>query len=322
MRRRPRRAAAAVVAVALALAAGPVALAPAASAWAGGSSGAPSLRQLAAKADHQAEPTSRPFLSPTIALGKHDGYTVEVSGSPNRVYLAVYRGKGISLYIAPGLVTAGHLEASFGSFGRVSMRFRASRNRTWIKPRRKCRGKHLFVNRRGTYAGTVAFRGEGGYVSVRSHRAKGTVTAIAAKCLRKVREFERERLSGPASSSRSGPVPAFLTVRRQEVDSVTYLGAEARRRGASFFAESTESRDKVAIIRYVYADGGPGRLRIADALTSAKVSAPAPFHGSATYRAAADGTKTWEGSLSADFPGAPRTPLTGEGFNVHFSASF
>ena len=51
-----------------------------------------------------------------------------------------------------------------------------------------------------------------------------------------------------------------------------------------------------------------------DALTSATLRPPAPFHGKGTYSAGPDGTKAWTGPLSVAFPGAPRFPLTGTQF--------
>jgi len=309
-------------AAATAIAVGLLVLAPGAAAWPGGAAGSPLPRLLAAEADHQAEPTPRPFLQPTVSLGKHNGYEVEVIGSGDRVYLSVDRGRGVSIYAAPGIVTSRRLEASFGGFGRVSLRFRVSANRSWVRPRRTCRGKQRFVNRLGVFTGTAAFRGEKGYVSARTHRARGYVTAIAAKCQRELREFDEIPLAATAGSSRSGPLPAFLTARRQEAGSVAYLAAEAFRRGTSFFAESSESHGGLAIIRYAFADGGSGRFEVDDTLASATVRPPAPFHGSAAYSAAADGSRTWRGSLSVNFPGAPRTPLVGPRFGVQLSAGY
>ena len=328
-------------AVLLASAIGLVALTPGAAAGSGDTDGSPPPRPLVADAEHQAEPPSRAFVQPTVSLGKHDGYNLELYGSGDRVYLSVDRGQGISVYVAPGIATSKRLEASFGDLGRVALRFRVARNKTWVKPRRKCQDKQFFVNRRGVFTGTVAFRGEGGYVSARTHRAKGYVTAIAAKCLRKIRELERGLLSATAGASglgrppvfagagwrgwnaggaRSRPSSAFLMARRQEADSIAYVDAETRKRGTSFFAEASESRGGVAIVRYAFADGGFGRFRVDSTLASATVKPPAPFHGSATYSAAPDGSRTWRGSLSVNFPGAPRTPLAGPGFGVRLSA--
>jgi hypothetical protein len=87
-------------------------------------------------------------------------------------------------------------------------------------------------------------------------------------------------------------------------------------------AFTEESLGSVALIHLGLAISRPTILTVDDALTSASLTPPAPFHGKGTYSAAPDGTKTWTGPLSVTFPGAPRWPLTGEQFKVKVNASF
>ena len=69
----------------------------------------------------------------------------------------------------------------------------------------------------------------------------------------------------------------------------------------------------MARIRYALAtERSKDAIAINDALTSASIEPPPPFHGKGTYRAAPDGTTSWTGPLSVSLPGAPRLPLTGE----------
>jgi hypothetical protein len=77
-----------------------------------------------------------------------------------------------------------------------------------------------------------------------------------------------------------------------------------------------ESRGKMAIGRYAFADGRPGTL-----LTSlpgvhpatATLAPPAPFFGEATYQEQAP--RAWTGNLGISFPGL-KVPLTGPGFHA------
>ena len=69
--------------------------------------------------------------------------------------------------------------AGFGKFGKVSMRFKESRRRSWVKPNRVCAGSGRFENRLGAFVGEFNFRGEGGYLSVQARRAKGQISEVA-----------------------------------------------------------------------------------------------------------------------------------------------
>ncbi|HEX6602047.1 MAG TPA: hypothetical protein VF030_05345, partial [Solirubrobacterales bacterium] len=66
----------------------------------------------------------------------------------------------------------------------------------------------------------------------------------------------------------------------------------------------------------------PGAVRINEALTSASLTPPPPFHGTARYQAFPDGSNTWSGNLSVNFPGAPRFPLTGPSFETLLEVPF
>ena len=78
----------------------------------------------------------------------------------------------------------------------------------------------------------------------------------------------------------------------------------------------------MAVIRYGAAAAPSKLFDINDALTSATIAPPAPFHGKGVYSAAPDGMTSWTGPLSVSFPGAPRTPLTGPEFSAELSAGY
>lgn len=246
------------------------------------------------------------------------GYEVEVMTSGSAVFLLVSKGRFDkrlvgTAYLARGVAAPERLQATFGRFGRVSMRFRESRNKTWIGKRRNCRGAQRFVKRRGVFVGSLRFKGEGGYLSVRAHRAKGSVVTVARKCLRQ----RRQRLPFARQSS---PQSALIALARDGVDLTGFLAVDGKK--ATFLATREETRGKLAIIRVAVTRSRRSAVHTNEALTRASVSPPAPFHGTGRYRAAPDGTTTWSGNLSANFPGAPRFPLTGPDFEPLIEVSF
>jgi hypothetical protein len=248
------------------------------------------------------------------------GYKVGVSTFGGAVILEVWRGrKGqrtSTAYLARGVSAPERLQATFGKFGRVSMRFRQSKNRTWRGKRRSCRGSSRFVKRRGLFVGNLRFKGEGGYVSVRVKRAKGTVVAEARKC--------RNRRQPPTLPDFSflffEPQSALFSLAREGVDSTAFLALEGRRK-TLFLVSDEESRGKLAIVRLGVVRA-PRKLRFNEALTAGSVSPPAPFHGTGLYRAFPDGSNTWSGDLTINFPGAPRFPLTGPSYETLLEVPF
>lgn len=259
------------------------------------------------------------FRSGFVVEGSND-YKVGVSTFGGAVILEVWRGKKeqrtSTAYLARGVSTPERLQATFGQFGRVSMRFRESRNRSWRGQRRNCRGSSRFVKRRGVFVGNLRFRGEGGYVSVRIGRAKGTVVSEAKKC--------RDRRGPPSLPDLSllffQPETALLALSREGIDSTAFIALEGRR-NTLFLVTDEESRGKLAIVRVgVVRERSP--IQINEALTSVRLNPPAPFHGTGRYLAFPDGSSTWSGDLSVNFPGAPRFPLTGPSFETLLEVPF
>jgi hypothetical protein len=280
--------------------------------------------QLRALVEDAPRPSGRDSFRAGFSLTTRNGYRLTVLGFGESVLLAVEDKDATTAtaYVARGTVTPGRLQASFGRFGRLSMRFRPSRNRTWVKPHRRCHGGGRFVNRNGVYVGVLRFKGEDDYVSVDAHRAKGGVGSVAAKCLEEESGGGAKRATSPSAEGPSGPEPAFLAASwRAGVSSAGFVGLTSTRR-ALFIAVTQRTEGRIAILRVALALGLPAALKIDDALTYVRASPPAPFSGTGTYRAAPDGTTTWEGSLAVDFPGAPNTPLAGPPFKASLDAGF
>lgn len=257
-----------------------------------------------------------------------NGYRVGVMTFGDAVVLVVFRGdqrhfKRISetAYLARGIAAPERLQATFGRFGKVSMRFRESRHRPWIGKRRRCHGAGRFVKRRGVFVGNLRFKGEDGYVSVRVHRAKGAVLTVAEKCRR--HENRRARRMGAGAGAGPfflPPYAALFANSRDGVNTAAILALQFRDR-MTLISSAEEARSKLAIIRLALLRKRGG-IRVNEAVTAAKLSATAPFHGTGRYRAAPDGTVTWGGDLSVNFPGVPRFPLTGPEFEVFLEVPF
>jgi hypothetical protein len=285
------------------------------------------------------QPPPLPPLLPSRALSEHggpvrpapvfrsgfvadaaDGYEVGVSTFGSAVMLEVWRGgeerRVLTAYLARGVAAPERLQATFGRLGKVSMRFRESRKRSRSR-KEICRFGRAFFKRRGLFVGNLRFKGEDGYLSVRLHRAKGAVVTPGGRC-----RFRRHR--DPSLDDFISiffhPESGLLAVARDGVDSTSLLALEGKR-NSYFLASSEETGGKLAIVRAASLLR-PSPLEVNTALTSASLSPPAPFHGTGRYRAAPDGTATWSGNLSVDFPGAPRFPLTGPNFETLLEVPF
>jgi len=242
------------------------------------------------------------------------GYDVGVSNFGSAVILAVSKAHSKSfsqtLYLARGVATPDRLQATFGQFGKVKMRFREA------SAHRACYSSFRYTKHKGVWVGNLRFKGEHGYVSVRLHRAAGGILEPSGRCPRR----HHHHFHGGGGSIFFSTPAALFAESREGVDTTSVLGLE-------FFGESgviathEESRGKLAIVRAALVFTHPA-FRVNETATAAKLAPPGPFHGTGHYRAAPDGTYTWSGSLAANFPGAPRFPLTGPQFKVFLEAPF
>lgn len=241
------------------------------------------------------------------------GYKVGVSTFGSAVTLVVSSMNGANLsetvYVARGVATPDRLQATFGQFGKVQMRFHEASRRL------VCHGTLRLLRHKGVFVGNLRFRGENGYVSVNVHRAAGGILEPAGSCPRRRhphRHFDNSIFFETPS--------AFLAESRHGIDLTGLLALEFGP-FSDVLATHEESRGKLAIIRAAFAHPHKS-FHVNEAATAATVSPPAPFHGAGHYRAAPDGTTTWTGDLTVNFPGAPRFPLTGPEFKTFLEAPF
>jgi hypothetical protein len=218
-------------------------------------------------------------------------------------------------------VARGRISASFGKFGRIDVRFHPTGKAVALPAKGHCFGADHFTVQRGVFAGRIRFVGEHRYVALHAQRAAGRVRSpVRLHCFSR-----RARASASERARTVVPMPAghprgFLAASwRHAVDS-TVIYVEHHRQRVFTTAFSEESLGQMAEFHLAVAVSGPRVFTIDNALTRATLTPPAPFHGVGTYAAGPDGSKSWTGSLSVSFLGAPRWPLAGEQFKVTLGA--
>jgi hypothetical protein len=130
------------------------------------------------------------------------------------------------------------------------------------------------------------------------------------------RRFSRSASHWPKST------PTILAAFWRHVVSSTDFFSFQIGKKTLYLTVTEESKGSMAEVRYASVIAPSNTFVSNDSLTSATVKPPAPFRGKGSYTAAPDGTKSWTGSLSASFPGAPRFPLTGTQFEDMLATGF
>ena len=263
------------------------------------------------------------FAAPAeIQLTGSNGYAVNIEGSGSRVTLTVARGSTFASYAVRGRASTEGVIARFGHFGRVSVKFRPSGKERRKEPPKRCRGKAA-VTRFGVFAGTVRFTGEDGYTRVAAHRAKGaTTTSPRWKCKRRrgtgkflALSDDPEKPPPDESGLRSAALAASTPHGRRHLDVLGFRGPKGD--GFTFFlASATERRGSVRISRLAFASGRNRTFVFDEALDSATVRPPKPFHGTATFQRDPDGSTSWAGSLTVSLPGTENLALAGPRFKA------
>jgi hypothetical protein len=288
----------------------------------------PQFRALLRERLHMPRPRAAAEYRFDLKTGK--GYKVAVVAEGDIVALEVLRSAhpqpshgrtflrsgAATVYVARGTVSRNRISASFGSMGKVSVRFRPSGQVAESKPRRHCRGADHFTSDLGVYVGSIRFSGENDYLSLRAHRAKGRIRSPLHLRCTDVRFHRIEgRRARPVRNTPFGDITLLGASQRHGVSAVEFFALQLRQR-TLFVAVTEQGRGRMAEIRYAVAVAADKTFTFDDARTSATLQPPAPFLGRGDYHAAADGTTSWSGSLSASFPGAPRLPLAGPEFKA------
>lgn len=275
-----------------------------------------------------------------LELEAKHGYEITVTGEGGVVAMEVSkpapRGKesaferllgirsAVTAYVARGTVTPRRIVASFGKFGKLDLRFRPSGQVVKSRSRKRCRGVDHFTSRLGVFVGGFRFSGEKNYVAVRSHRVKGRVRSpLRLRCASRFRFRQVASTRARPVSHSPSFLPTFLSASNRHGVAGTELIGITARKATLFLVVTEEGLGSMARIRYALAtERSKEAIAMNDALTSASIQPPPPFHGKGTYRAAPDGTTSWTGPLSVSLPGAPHLPLTGAEFKTTLESGF
>jgi hypothetical protein len=280
----------------------------------------------AGKVGHYVTQSSR---STEFKIMASNGYSVSVSGSigapkPIRgVTLTARNSSGASVsYLAQGVATEKRIEASFGALGRISVRFHPSQPARLVRRAQNCRGPGELVHE-GHFVGTIQFEGEQGYTALHASRARGQVT-------RSFKEVCSEGGAGQSGPIRWTMLDATSTAPVQTSFEANGLSYQPRPHGPSrfcvFLASIYERQPPLkpggpglSVIRSILATARLSAISTTTSgrvITSALVTPPAPFTGTAYYTKGQGSQGSWSGSLAANFPGRGELRLAGPGFSA------
>ncbi|HEX6603086.1 MAG TPA: hypothetical protein VF030_10635 [Solirubrobacterales bacterium] len=265
----------------------------------------------------------------SLGLPASNGYSATITTEGHRqVSIQVFKGSLSATYTALGRVSRKGIEADFGDFGRVSLRFKSKSRFTPRGPlaglplpdslRQECRGKKA-VGERGMFEGSVSFEGERGYTKIDARRLKGKV----------LRRYKRvcDRPFDPISKLKIRQKAVAYSAKAQSLGVLRFLigvkfslalGGEETTTTIAFGGE----RKKVGRV------GVNKLLFVFDEVDSIKASAPGkqpvtavvklqkPFAGTATYLKEGKAPATWTGDLRARLPGSGLVALAGPEFQA------
>jgi hypothetical protein len=288
--------------------------------------------------DKRAPQLARFFLRGT------NGYKVivlaSVEGKNSPVRVVAESREGGAEYQVRGTVTRTKIHASFGQFGKISLRFHPSGRilHNNVFGDKECpRG----AARLGYFTGIFSFRGEANYTTVSAHRIPGGVGAPTAP----IDHREELSLGCPNANRHSyivppGQVPQSIHENpsgSQDLSAVAATPNETIIFGAVSFsfrhpetpgakpescllvALTEEARESVQIARVVFGGGPASECPLAESPDPVTVTPSAPFSGTATLQRNADGSTSWTGSLSVPMLGRGPVALAGPAFKAELS---
>jgi hypothetical protein len=263
-----------------------------------------------------------PAFSADFTLNASNGYLISTVAENDKVQLTVSHGRlsrknfTFTTYKAPASVSWSRIVAGLGDLGELSLHFQPS-GKVRITYQRKpkgCKGSSKIVRRLGTFTGAIRFEGEEGYTSIETDHVEGSVGTPTTITCSFTGSFSE---GGHRHKRHHRPKGAYLGA---TVTGNT-LGFAASRSGpnqhSDFVARSTEKAGPVSITRYATATGAPQSFTFDNRFSSATVTPPLPFTGTAEYHRGRNPiVGSWTGSLAVTFLGAANVPLTGPAFTT------
>lgn len=261
----------------------------------------------------------RPSSTATLKLQGTNGYHLGIHAfSPGFVILEASKGALNATYSVHARVTPHSIEASFGKLGRVSVHFQGSPKATQQSEpgSKRCTGKQP-VEEEGAFRGVIRFRGEGDFTKADATGAKGTLSRTFRQVCKRHAPKHRAGHRGEADS---GPQMTTLLAASRSEGRRTWLWVISDGQQSLLWANVSEQREGVWISHTALPSGHLGTLRVSDGAAgqTARITAPTPFTGTATYTLDLDGSPLWTGPLAVSLPGIGATALAGPEFSAAF----
>ncbi len=231
-------------------------------------------------------------------------------GRSARVAVSADRAGDLIRYEAPASLAGEGIHASLGPFGRIDLR--------WVPDGRlgeitySCHGhgrRSRLLFDRGTYVGTLRFRGGNGFTAVRVHRVEWRRAWYHG--LTTCRREAGESISGQGKILRAAvggrdPRASLLAYQPKPGAPVDYQ------------AYDRDAVGPVAVERSTWVFGGPRTLTASKDFAAATIEPPAPFAGMATFSRDEHAHGTWLGDLTVEFADGSVVPMAGGPFAATF----
>jgi hypothetical protein len=263
----------------------------------------------------------------SLSLPASNGYSASIQTEGRRkVRLKVFKGSIASTYVARGRVSRKGIEADFGDFGQVSLRFKRTSRFTPRGPfagmslpdylHERCKGRPS-QGEKGVFLGNVSFDGERGYTQIASHRLGGKVVRTYKRvCKPGVDPFAQlgfrpEVVSLGAGAQDLGVrrfvvgIEISMAISGEKLTSALVVGGERKRVGDVGIA-------KRALAFVDSLEVSPAGRRP----VTAEVTSERPFEGTASYLGEGQAPPTWSGTLGVRLPGSGLVPLAGPEFEA------
>jgi hypothetical protein len=218
-------------------------------------------------------------------------------------------------YSVRGVTSSKRIKARFPGLGLVSVQFHPFGPAHRKAVPRDCKGEDGTVQC-GRFVGKVEFEGEQGYTTAHASKARGKMIVNRKQvCQSTGGEGDSLfRLTALVATARSEGISVVaLKLTRKSRPTVGFAGF-----GATLF----ETLGRLSIVRSIEATAGVAAFTTSEKgreITSATITPPSPFAGSATYEKQKGSPATWTGTLAGTFLGRGEVSLTGPGFTAEAS---
>ena len=238
-----------------------------------------------------------------------NGYSIHFEVNRGRASLTARSGEGTVTYSGGGSLVDGRIQFGLGKLGRISARFKPDGSVDRLRPPKSCKGREQVV-RSGAFIGSIKFRGESDYTRLNAHRVHGAMASPRSwKCPDVPDRHPENAASLPTALGAFTPHSqvVFIAIGSELLPLRFFIAGTSERHGA------------LRISRSALAEGKPKSFDALEDLSSATVSPPRPFAGTASFKRNADGSTEWSGTLSVALPGVESTALTGPTFTANLA---